>query len=166
MTSYWLDEWLWAMFEPTLTWPNFTFGQLFMWIGANNDQIWLPNPVLCVLPVPIPESLVSVDRPLSLLPVPHLASTTWVPVTRPVRLGDPRSLVPQYGPGCYTLLPGPRQRTAMSGVGSVSVSQPGKCLSELWCAGIGNPKAKRSGVSVTGCIPVLGRSRVRRTGYS
>ena len=23
-------------------WPNFTFGQLFMWIGANNDQIWLP----------------------------------------------------------------------------------------------------------------------------
>ena len=26
------------MFEPTSTWPNFTFGQ----IGANNDQIWLP----------------------------------------------------------------------------------------------------------------------------
>ena len=23
-------------------WPNFTFGQHFMWIGANNDQIWLP----------------------------------------------------------------------------------------------------------------------------
>ena len=22
--------------------PNFTFGQLFMWTGANNDQIWLP----------------------------------------------------------------------------------------------------------------------------
>ena len=22
-------------------WPNFTFGQFFMWIGANNDQIWL-----------------------------------------------------------------------------------------------------------------------------
>ena len=21
---------------------NFTLGQLFMWIGANNDQIWLP----------------------------------------------------------------------------------------------------------------------------
>ena len=37
-----LDEWFWAMFEPTWTWPNFTFGQLFMWIGANNDQIWLP----------------------------------------------------------------------------------------------------------------------------
>ena len=30
------------MFKPTWTWPNFTFGQLFMWIGANNDQIWLP----------------------------------------------------------------------------------------------------------------------------
>ena len=41
MTSYGLDEWFWAMFEPTWTWPNFTFGQLFMWIGANNDQIWL-----------------------------------------------------------------------------------------------------------------------------
>ena len=34
MTSYGLDEWLWAMFEPTWTLPNFTFGQLFMWIGA------------------------------------------------------------------------------------------------------------------------------------
>ena len=42
MTSYGLDEWFWAMFEPTWTWPNFTFGKLFMWIGANNDQIWLP----------------------------------------------------------------------------------------------------------------------------
>ena len=30
------------MFEPTWIWPNFTFGQLLMWIGANNDQIWLP----------------------------------------------------------------------------------------------------------------------------
>ena len=28
--------------EQIITWPNFTFGQLFMWIGANNDQIWLP----------------------------------------------------------------------------------------------------------------------------
>ena len=27
--------------EPTGTWPNFTFGQLFMWIRANNDQTWL-----------------------------------------------------------------------------------------------------------------------------
>ena len=27
------------MFEPTWTWPNVTFGKLFMWIGANNDQI-------------------------------------------------------------------------------------------------------------------------------
>ena len=42
MTSYGLDEWFWAMFELTWTWHNFTFGQLFMWIGANNDQIWLP----------------------------------------------------------------------------------------------------------------------------
>ena len=36
MASYGLDEWFWAMFEPTWTWPNFTFGQkmsqLFMWI--------------------------------------------------------------------------------------------------------------------------------------
>ena len=38
MTSYGPDEWFWAMFEPTWTWPNFTFGQLFMWIGANNDK--------------------------------------------------------------------------------------------------------------------------------
>ena len=42
MTSYGLDERFWAMFEPTWTWPNFTFSQLFMWIGANNYQIWLP----------------------------------------------------------------------------------------------------------------------------
>ena len=42
MTSYVLDEWFWAMFEPTWIWPNFTFGQLFMWIGANNDKVWLP----------------------------------------------------------------------------------------------------------------------------
>ena len=27
------------MFEPTWTWPNFTFSQLFIWIGANNDQM-------------------------------------------------------------------------------------------------------------------------------
>ena len=42
MTSYGLDEWFRAMFEPTWTWPNFTFGQFFMWIGANNGQIRLP----------------------------------------------------------------------------------------------------------------------------
>ena len=41
MTSYGLNECFWAMFEPTWTWPNFTCGQLFMWIGANNDQIRL-----------------------------------------------------------------------------------------------------------------------------
>ena len=37
MTSYGLNEWFWAMFEPTWTWPNFTFGQLFMLIEANSD---------------------------------------------------------------------------------------------------------------------------------
>ena len=31
------------MFEPTPTLCNFDFGPLFMWIGANNDQIWLPR---------------------------------------------------------------------------------------------------------------------------
>ena len=35
MTSYGLDEWFWAMLKPTQTWPNFDFGQPFMWIGAN-----------------------------------------------------------------------------------------------------------------------------------
>ena len=24
--------------EQIITWPNFTFDQLFMWIGANNDH--------------------------------------------------------------------------------------------------------------------------------
>ena len=28
--------------EKIITLSNFTFGELFMWIGANNDQIWLP----------------------------------------------------------------------------------------------------------------------------
>ena len=37
MTSYGLNEWFWAMFEPTWTLPNFTFGQLFMLIEANSD---------------------------------------------------------------------------------------------------------------------------------
>ena len=41
MTSHGLDEWFRATFEPTWTWPNFMFGQLFMWIGANYGQIWL-----------------------------------------------------------------------------------------------------------------------------
>ena len=27
------------MFEPTSTWLDFTFGQFFIWIGANNDQV-------------------------------------------------------------------------------------------------------------------------------
>ena len=43
LSSYRLNEWFWAMFEPTPTWPNFDFDQLFMWIGPNNDQIWLPK---------------------------------------------------------------------------------------------------------------------------
>ena len=48
MTSYGLDEWFWAMFQPTWTWPNFTLCQLFMWrwIGENNDQIGLPMGLL------------------------------------------------------------------------------------------------------------------------
>ena len=29
------------MFKPTPTWSNFDFDKLFIWIGANNDQIWL-----------------------------------------------------------------------------------------------------------------------------
>ena len=35
MTSKRLEDWLWEMFEPTQTWPDFTFGQLVRWIGAN-----------------------------------------------------------------------------------------------------------------------------------
>ena len=42
MTFYEVDKWFWAMFELTPTWPNFTFGQLFMWSGENNDNIGLP----------------------------------------------------------------------------------------------------------------------------
>ena len=37
------DEWFWAMLELIPTWPNFDFDQLFMWIGANHDQIRLPR---------------------------------------------------------------------------------------------------------------------------
>ena len=43
MPSWGLGEWFWAMFEPTPTWSNFDFGQIVMWIGAHNDQIWLPR---------------------------------------------------------------------------------------------------------------------------
>ena len=32
-----------AMFETNPTWPNFDFDQLFMWIRANNEQIWFPR---------------------------------------------------------------------------------------------------------------------------
>ena len=41
MTSYGLEKWFWAMFKPSPTWSNFAFGQLFVWIGVNNDQTWL-----------------------------------------------------------------------------------------------------------------------------
>ena len=34
---------IWAIFELTPTWQNFYFGQLFMWIEANNDQMCLPR---------------------------------------------------------------------------------------------------------------------------
>ena len=37
-----LDVWFWAMFESPI-WPDFTFGKLFIWIWANNDQLWLPR---------------------------------------------------------------------------------------------------------------------------
>ena len=37
--SLWTRKWFWAMFEPSSTWPNFTFGQLFMRIKANIKQI-------------------------------------------------------------------------------------------------------------------------------
>ena len=43
MTSFGLDEWFWAMFEPTWTWPNFTFGQLSCELGpimTRYDFIW------------------------------------------------------------------------------------------------------------------------------
>ena len=37
MTSKRLDELFWAMFEPTTTLPDFTFGHHFISSGANND---------------------------------------------------------------------------------------------------------------------------------
>ena len=39
MTFCGLDEWFWAIFKSNQTWPNFTFGQFFMWIGESNNQI-------------------------------------------------------------------------------------------------------------------------------
>ena len=38
MTSYGLDEWIWVMFKPTPTWPNFDFGQIFMLIGGSFEK--------------------------------------------------------------------------------------------------------------------------------
>ena len=35
------DEWFWTMFEPTLNWQNFTFGQLYMRTRVINYHIWL-----------------------------------------------------------------------------------------------------------------------------
>ena len=35
------DEWFWEMLEPTPTWLDLTFGQLFIWVWANSDQIWV-----------------------------------------------------------------------------------------------------------------------------
>ena len=32
------DEWFWAMFEPTPTWPNVDLRQLFMWI--EQSHVW------------------------------------------------------------------------------------------------------------------------------
>ena len=46
MTRYdfiWVNKWFWTMFQPTPTWPNSDFGKLYMWIGSNNVQIWLPR---------------------------------------------------------------------------------------------------------------------------
>ena len=40
----WPDiKWFWVIFEPTPTLPIFTFGQLCMRIGANNDYMILKN---------------------------------------------------------------------------------------------------------------------------
>ena len=42
MTPYYgLEKWFWAIFKQGPTWPNFAFGQLFMWIEVNNDQTGL-----------------------------------------------------------------------------------------------------------------------------
>ena len=37
LTSHGLDEWFRAMFEPTWTWPNFMFGQLF---HVDRGKLW------------------------------------------------------------------------------------------------------------------------------
>ena len=41
MTSKRLEEWFWEMFQPTPILPDFNFGQVVRWIGANNGQIRL-----------------------------------------------------------------------------------------------------------------------------
>ena len=145
-------------------------------LSGNQDSMF--NPVMCVLPVPIPESLVSVDLPLFLLPVPYLAPTTWVPVTRPVCLGNPRSLVPQYGrvglpvfrevTHCFPVrvngLPCPgvgSGRILPSQSNTDCVSRSGNCSSELWCAGISNPCLAHLGLALLGdanqcCVPGSG----------
>ena len=46
MTRYYFLEWFLAIFNPTPTWPNFTFGKLFMWIETHKDKIGLPRWVI------------------------------------------------------------------------------------------------------------------------
>ena len=47
MTFYGLDEWFWTMFDSTPMWPNFTFGQLYMWAHNNlAAQLCFPSDVL------------------------------------------------------------------------------------------------------------------------
>ena len=41
MTIYDFPWARWVIPSNIWTWPNFMFGQLFMWIGANYGQIWL-----------------------------------------------------------------------------------------------------------------------------
>ena len=65
-----------------------------------------------------------------------------------------------------SLLPGsPLRRPCLAILGKPSpnrsnpdsIPNPGNCFSGLRSAGVGNPKAKRSGVSFTCCNPALGR---------
>ena len=39
-----MDEWFWAMFKSTPTWPNFDISQLFIWIGENRWIFWEKSP--------------------------------------------------------------------------------------------------------------------------
>ena len=49
MTSYWLHKRCWAMFEPTLTWQNFSFGKLLTelaYIMTTYDFLWVKPAIL------------------------------------------------------------------------------------------------------------------------